>query len=423
MRKVISLDIGGAYLNALMEELVILILNPTEAELVCMIDESYRAYLNGDGTIYVILQKALYGCLESAKLWNKHLTTYLRSIGFVPNPKDECVLNKGTGAEQCTIVVYVDDLLITCKDNDTLESIANSIKDQFREVKINRGKIHSYLGMTFNYEEVGEVKITMEGYVKDLLNAHQFKGKAKTPALPYLFETRESDLLDEKRREEFHTIVAKLLYLAKRARPDILTACAYLCTRVQEPTEFDWIKMERCVLYLNGTMDIGIILRPSKNGPINQKAYVDVSFGVHRDGKSHTGLLIVLGEGPIFVKSAKQKIVTKSSTEAEFVGASDSSSQVIWSREFLIHQGYDVSASIIYQDNKSALALIKNGKSNSERTRHINVRYFFLKDRVENGELKFEYLQTEEMIADFLTKPLQGKLFLKLREKLLNWKI
>jgi hypothetical protein len=91
------------------------------------------------------------------------------------------------------------------------------------------------------------------------------------------------------------------------------------------------------------------------------------------------------------------------------------------SREFLIAQGYDVGPAVVFQDNQSTMAMISNGASKSDRTRHISIRHFWTKERVDNGELKFNYVATDEMTADVLTKPLQGEKFLKLRAKLLNW--
>ena len=114
---------------------------------------------------------------------------------------------------------------------------------------------------------------------------------------------------------------------------------------------------------------------------------------------------------------------TTSSAEAELVALADSSGQVLWTREFLIHQGYNIGAAIIKEDNQSAIQLIQNGKSNSARTRHIAVRYFFLTDRIKSGEISVEYLNTSDMIADILTKPLQGNMFKILRALLLNWPV
>ena len=127
-----------------------------------------------------------------------------------------------------------------------------------------------------------------------------------------------------------------------------------------------------------------------------------------------------MGKGAVHAKSSKQKLVSKSSTESELVALSDEASQVLWTRNFLLLQGHKMRPAKIYQDNMSTIALADKGRSTSERTRHINVRYFFTKDKVESGELMIEYLPTEEMVADLLTKPLQGELFRRLRSKLLN---
>ena len=141
---------------------------------------------------------------------------------------------------------------------------------------------------------------------------------------------------------------------------------------------------------------------------------------VHSDAKSHTGTVVSMGKGPIMAKSTKQKIVTKSSTEAELVGMSDSVSLVIWCRNFLESQGYKVPPAKVFQDNLSTIAMVRSGKPTSDRTRHVSIRYFFVHDREVNGEVQLEYKPTKEMIADILTKPLQGELFTRLRDQLLN---
>jgi hypothetical protein len=124
--------------------------------------------------------------------------------------------------------------------------------------------------------------------------------------------------------------------------------------------------------------------------------YVDASYEVHVDGKSHTGVTISLGLGTVHVRSSKQKIVTKSSTEAELVGLSGSLGQVIWSRDFLVGQAYIMRPADVFQDNLSTMALAAKGRSTSERTRHIHIRYFFVKNRVASGEVCIKYMPTKE---------------------------
>ena len=128
-----------------------------------------------------------------------------------------------------------------------------------------------------------------------------------------------------------------------------------------------------------------------------------------------------MGKGVIFSFSKKQKLVTKSSTEAELVGVDDVLPQVIWTRNFLIAQGWAVNDNLVYQDNQSAILLEKNGvASSSRRTRHIDIRFYFVKDRVASGEISVEYCPTDDMWADYFTKPLQGAKFMFFRQAIMN---
>jgi hypothetical protein len=221
--------------------------------------------------------------------------------------------------------------------------------------------------------------------------------------------------------KHFHTYVAKLLYLAKRTRPKYLVATSFLCTRVTRSTKQDSAKLDRVMGYLRGTPDRSIILRPGSMG-IVPRLYVDASYGVHADGKSHTGSSIIIGDtGAVFNKSCKQSIVTKSSTEAELVAASDALNQLLHARELLKNQKKHqdnndddepyLMPSPFYQDNKSTIALIKVGRATHEKSRHINIRHFWIHGKVMDKSVVVEYMPTELMIANVLTKPLQGEQF------------
>jgi hypothetical protein len=131
-------------------------------------------------------------------------------------------------------------------------------------------------------------------------------------------------------------------------------------------------------------------------------------------------LLAGVHRGAIQTKSSKQKLVSKSSTESELIACSDALNNVIMIRNFLIELGYDLGPATVFQDNLSTLKLIEHGRPASERTRHVAVRFFFIKDRVDSKEIRVEYCPTGDMIADVLTKPLQGSQFFKLRSLLLN---
>jgi hypothetical protein len=422
-RHVIAADIAGAYLNAEMKSANVLMqLDRMQSQLLVRIDPTYKQYVRSNGSIIVKLKKALYGCIQSALLWYQHISDTLVKYGFDKNPQDECVFNFITQlGKQLTVVVYVDDLLMTSEDMHALDDLVMHLRKVYKDITECRDSVLSYLGMQFDFSEMGRVRISMQGYVADLLSSLDVTGVVATPATLHLFDIcDEEQQIGATEKERFHTVVAKLLYLAKRARPDILTAVAFLATRVQKPTVHDQGKLMRVLKYLNGTPALGIVLEPG--AVVEPTAFVDASFAPHADGHSHSGSVITLGKGPIFVRSSKQRLVTKSSTEAELVAMSDEASQVLWSRDFLIGQGYKLGPTKLLQDNQSAIALIHKGKHASSRSRHVNIRYFFVKDRINSQELNVAYLNTNDMIADIMTKPLQGEQFRKMRAVLMNWR-
>jgi len=424
-RKVVTADIPGAYLNADMEgEEVLVRLNRLEAGILCKYKPEYIKYLQEDGTMVVKLLKALYGLVQSAKLWYECLRTFLVELGFQCNPYDVCIFNKIVSGKQVTICVYVDDLMITSCNEKAIDKLLKQIKKKFGELPIKRGDVHSYIGMTFDFRSKGAVKLTMEGYIKDLLKEYEVTGKAVTPALEDLYQVdNDSRKLSHSRQEIFHSRVAKLLYLAKRAMPELLPTIMFLSTRVSTATEQDWTKLTRALNYINGVEHHGICLNLIfVREKIQITMYADASWKCHADCKGQTGAFISLGTGPTYVRCSKQKIVSKSSAEAELIALSDMTSMVMWMREFFREQGYEVLTAKVYQDNTSCIKLTENGRSNSDRTRHIKMHYFFMKDQIERGEVKLVYVPTHKMIADILTKPLGGELFRKLRADLCNWK-
>jgi hypothetical protein len=188
-------------------------------------------------------------------------------------------------------------------------------------ITFTRGKKLEYLSMLLGYTKTGVVKIDMQDYVKKVLieMPDDMDGTASSPVAAYLFHIQDGiEALEKDNREFFHAMVAKLLFLCKRGRPDIQTAIAFLCTRIQAPTRHDYNKLSRVIKYLQGTEQL--ILRLSANNLNIIKWWVDALYGVHYDMKSHTSGVMSLGTGAAYLTSKKQKLNTKSSTEAELVG-------------------------------------------------------------------------------------------------------
>lgn len=425
-RKTAVVDVGGAFLNARMSGTipVHMRLDKTMTDFVIGLDKRYRRYTDAGGRVTVLLKRALYGCVESAGLWHDNLCVTMGELGYIKNEIDGCVFNRvDHEGVQCTACVHVDDLFITSKNDKMISELCEGLRAKYGDISLAHGPLINYLGMTVDMTESGQAKVTMKGYIEDVLVAAGLPGTARTPATEGLYVIRESaPKVTEHVRVWFHRIVAKLLYVAKRIRPECLTAVSFLSTRVTKCDEDDVEKLRRLVKYIRKTKDLGLVLRPGVAG-ISVRLFVDASFGVHADGKSHTGSCVVIGDvGAVHCRSVKQQIVSKSSTEAELIGLSDSANQGLFVRTFLLAQGYSTVGPVtIYQDNMSCMALLRRGKSGSERTRHIAIRYFWVKERVVINEVVIEHKGTKEMYANVLTKPLQGAQFVYERECLTGW--
>ena len=418
-RYILCFDVGKAYLNATVEHDIIMEL----AAILRERDPSYEAFTDPEtGKILVKLNKALYGCVESARLWYNHLRGVLEKIGYIVNPHDVCVFNRvsATGA-QSTVLFHVDDGLATSTDLEDLKMLEKELLAEFKEVKFKYGEDQEMLGMHLKFSE-NYCEVTTPKSIQEILVDFDVKRYAKSPALSDLFEIDESSpLLPEPERKRFHSGVQKLLFISCRARMDLNPAVSFLTSRVTKATEQDWTKFMRALSYLNATKDIGLRLGGDSSGYISVNIFADASYGVHHDAKSHEGITASLGRGSVLSKSHKTKTVPRSSAEAELIAQSDSVSYGIQTINFLRAQGYDILTGTVYQDNQAAIRMGEAGRSNSDRTRHIKIRYFFVKQYIDSGELVLVYYPTDRMIADILTKPLQGELFVRLRDLLLGY--
>jgi hypothetical protein len=301
--------------------------------------------------------------------------------------------------EHMTICFHVDDCKLSHSKTKVMDSMIEYLQQEYESVfedgsgamTVSRGKIHKYIGMTLDYTVCGQVNITMFDYIDDILaafdKAEPKGGGTKSSAAPEnLFKVDEScEKLNQDKAVEFQNLVVNTLYATKRARPDTCTAIAFLTTRVRAPDKDYWSKLVHLMRYIRGTRTMPLIL--SANGSGILKWWVDASFAVHPNMRGHSGGGLSLGRGFPIVSSNKQKLNTRSSTETKIVGADNFMPAICWTHYFVKAQGYGVKDNV-FQDNKSSILFDKNGKtSSSKRTKHINIRYFFITNRVNKEEV------------------------------------
>jgi hypothetical protein len=206
--------------------------------------------------------------------------------------------------KQCTLVLYVDDYFVNCVNPEALDFVQQKIIERYGGCTRHDGDVLPFLGIMMDFRESGVMKMTMPAYVQDIIRESAVKTIADTPAAANLFTVdSNAKSLNEEEKERFHCDVAKDLYLAKRTRPDILLPINFLTTRVLNPTEDDQRKIRRVHRYLAGTSEMALTL--GIGDEYTFAAYIDASYAVHDDMRSHSGMVYFAGKGGFLCTSKK----------------------------------------------------------------------------------------------------------------------
>ena len=240
-RKVITCDIPGTFMQANIDKQLFLKFDCDLVELLIQVDPTYQPYITNEGkqpVLYMELDKALYGTLQAALLfWQKLSAFLIDKHGFERNEYDWCIVNKMIKGKQCTIAWYVVDIKMSHAQQEVFEGLLTSVNKEFGKeapLTVTRGKVHDYLGMTFDYTIPGKVKITIPDFVQGVLDEcpeDLMKGPSSTPAANHLFNfDPECNKLSDEKACRFHHLTSKLLYLSKHAWPDLQTAVSFLMT-------------------------------------------------------------------------------------------------------------------------------------------------------------------------------------------------
>ena len=425
-----TVDLPGFFLQTEQDKdkTILLKLTGSIALLLIETDPKWKRFLvNEDGrnVIYVVCSKAIYGTMNAALLAYKKLAQLFRDWGFVMNLYDPCVWNLMVGTHQMTIMFHIDDLLMSHRRADVVTKYIKLLEQQYGKrdpLTVTRGLIHEYLGMTFDLRTKGEVALSQYDYIKKMHNRlpDEMKGRYRSsPAPADLFKQKENDTeLGKDKQQLYHTITAETLWLSQRSRPDTQLATGYHCTRVKNPTESDWMKLTWEQQYIWATRFIPLIISITEDGAI---IYIDGAHAIHTDARGHSGLYATMGKGAMINVSKKLGLNTLSSTETEVVSTGERLPKCIWFRYFRICQGDEPVEDVLMQDNKSAMILQRNWPFSTRKgSQHINVKYFFATDKIKSKEIKMIHCPTEEMIADYNSKPLQGKLFYDNRNQMMG---
>jgi len=377
---------------------------------------------------FVRLRRALYGLKQAAHAFMVHLRTALTSLGFKQNPNDQCIYTRGKGENKIYVATHVDDLLILSRNIDNMLKFEEELSTKY-EITTEHHPT-SYLGMQLDRDSTaGTIKLSLPSYSQKMVDKFLPDMRVKPAATPAPVtanakgQTDVATPLSKQEQDTYMQLVGTALYLGICTRPDLLAQLQLLTQKMQSATTADMASAKRLLRYVKGTINHGITFHRGTGDDIGTLyAYADSAYGTTTDKKSIHGLCYSLGKhnACFYSTCKKQTIVALSSTEAEYVAASEACRDILWFRSYLSNLGWSQPPStILFQDNLSCMD-IANNLDNNERTKHIDIKYHFIKDHINKGTLKMEYLPTTEMTADILTKALPYDQFVKLRDQLMR---
>ncbi|KAK6149097.1 hypothetical protein DH2020_016622 [Rehmannia glutinosa] len=401
---VYKMDVKSAFLNGLLEEEVY-VEQPPGFEQKTLGDKVYK------------LKKALYGLKQAPRAWNSRMDKYLQDNGFAKCRHQHALYVKVKEVEKgqdCLLVqIYVDDIIFGATNESLCKKFSKLMQGEFEMSMM--GELNFFLGLQIKQCQEG-IYISQSKYTKELLKKFGIK-EGRTVSTPMATNVKIDK--DEKGKpvdeSKYRGMIGSLLYLTA-SRQDILHA-VFLCARFQSnPKESHISAVKRIFRYLKGTIQYGLFY--PKNEKISLKGYSDSDYaGCRVDRKSTSGTCQMLGNILVSWFCKKQNSIATSTTEAEYIVAGSCCAQVLWMRQQL--RDYDVEEKEIpiMCDNRSAIAITQNPVLHS-RTKHIDVRYHFIRDHVEKKDITLEYISTDKQLADIFTKPLCESRFEELKHEL-----
>ena len=430
------MDVGNAFLHSKIDgEIYIKLDTYTSKILTTNIAPQFKNHMNAKGHLYCKLLKGLYGLVQSPALWIKCLTNALVQFGFVRSKGDDCVFNKGNidSSTHMMLVIHIDDIFIMSKKKVDIDEFKKFMIKKFTNITFNQNEDRiDYLNIQlFRNRKDKSVILNQTGFLNDVIESLNVLKSSELPLYKNKFQ-KEGTKLDYNQDFPNYSDYMKLFlkklmkcqYLTY-TRPDLITSISYLSTRTHCLCQTDFHMLDDLLSYINNTKHLYLKLKPSE---LKLMIYCDASYSCHKDLYGHTGLYVTFGgihnqnyNGFIMAKSSKQRLIVKSSFEAELLAFNSATDEALYLKNLISSIGIQHNWPVeIYNDNLPTITAIKSGKGSHSKSKHINVKFFFIKQYIDSNDISIRHISSIENIADFFTKPLFSELFFKFRNLMLN---
>lgn len=396
-----QLDVKSAFLNGELQEEI-------------YVEQPEGFVKQGEEEKVYLLKKALYGLKQAPRAWYSKIDAHLLSLGFVKSFSESTLYVKHKEVDTLIVSLYVDDLLVTGNNTRLVEKFKQEMMQVFEMTDL--GLMTFFLGMEIKQCK-NKVLICQEKYAKEILKKFQMdECKAMSTPMNQKEKLMKEDGADKVDEGYYRSLIGCLMYLTA-TRPDIMFAVSILSRFMHCASEMHLRAAKRILRYIKGTVDYGVKFEMCQNFKLYGFSDSDWA-GSFDDMKSTSGYCFSLGSGIFSWSSKKQEIVAQSTAEAEFIAATAAANQVLWLKKIMcdlhMEQKNDTE---IFVDNQAAIAISNNPVFHG-KTKHFNIKLYFLREVQQNGEVTLVYCKSEEQLADLFTKSLPANMFEYLRQRI-----
>ena len=427
-----TFDVSGAFLNAILPEEEFMRLNRHLASILVLRDPSLAQYLQPDGSMVVQLRKSIYGLRQAPKLWYETVSkVIIEKLNFIRSSEDQCLFFRHSKGSLELIVLYVDDFAVFSSKQETFDMIHSLLINEFDEVTKKEGDRTSFLGLQIARNPItNDFSVSLEGFIEKLeadfgesldkirasrpWSAHHLTSDTRfKPNSPIEDLHSQDPNICPSVIKEFRSQVMSAMYVAIKARPDVLVGITMLASKQLRPSDEDFHSIARIIKYLTLTKDKKLTFK--SEGKLGLHCFCDASYERYVDSLGHGGMAIFLDKdssSPFYWRSKKQTAQTSSPADAEALELAESLYRVRTLVKILNELKIECDSPVLYEDNDAIFETVNKDRIDTTLgSKRTNSSQFKVQEAVLANEVEVVWVSTSQQRADGLTKPLIGSDF------------